>query len=668
MQFTAQVEQWRDKVAKYFRPEDVDLALWVIQHESGGNPTIPGDAGASIGLFQMNTAGGLGTGSTKAQLADPDYNIRLAAQAVYGGSGWAPWGANSVQYDHPYDPATGTGYFGAIGYAAKEGRLPPEIAQRLNLPAGSGAMSAGNVHDPTMQGGSAGSDTFGVDQTFFDDPRLEAEYQKLRQAQIVAYQAWSKANFPESGPLADAYYDAMTNKLTFEEEFASEMKPRSSRGSDTDPAQTAFENSLLLGDYEMRQAEQAFRQWYDKNDMAQEAAAQERNQRQAYNEYLVGLEQARRESPTPGMLPRATSMGYIETSYGDLLKKWQKAYGAEGGPPGVKPSGITPPGTGTGTGQSPADAAIDDGHPFQGPGGAIGAQVDGHPFQGPGSATNAAIGPTVPFAPGVVEGVKEGAAAVDTAANKTEYQKPWNDPFTPSPAEYGTPTKGTGPKRSIGGGTNVVRDARDVFGQLLNTMPQTKRSERKGTGPARRWWQRGYAEGGMNIPGGPAWVGEREPELMEVPGFGAKIVGAGGPEEVMVPEGANIYPMAEMVNFMKIKQAAKMGTPIRKGGADNSEQAQQQRANDPQLQEKVKASIQKAMAAHYAANPPYTPVMPPGVKDYFAWARPLTGVPATEQEAMMQQEQAIAQQKQQKAAANAGVQTPMPSQSRGMMQ
>lgn len=92
MAYPANVERWRPIVAKYFRPEDVDKALYVINGESGGNPTIAGDGGHSIGLFQMNMAGGLGTGSTASQLSDPEYNIKLAAQAVYGGSGWGPWG------------------------------------------------------------------------------------------------------------------------------------------------------------------------------------------------------------------------------------------------------------------------------------------------------------------------------------------------------------------------------------------------------------------------------------------------------------------------------------------------------------------------------------------------------------------------------------------------
>ena len=106
MSYPSSVERWRKLVEKYFKPEDVDKALYVINGESGGNPTASGDGGNSIGLFQMNMGGGLGTGSSASQLSDPEFNIRLAAQAVYGGSGWKPWGEGALYQGKP---------FGALG-------------------------------------------------------------------------------------------------------------------------------------------------------------------------------------------------------------------------------------------------------------------------------------------------------------------------------------------------------------------------------------------------------------------------------------------------------------------------------------------------------------------------------------------------------------------------
>lgn len=119
MAYPPEVERWRSLVERYFRPEDVDKALYVIQHESGGNPTIKASVPSeqSYGLFQANIGGGIGTGYTVEQLKDPETNVKIAAQAVYGGSGWSPWG-EGVTYkgqkfgalgNNPYTPSSGSG-------------------------------------------------------------------------------------------------------------------------------------------------------------------------------------------------------------------------------------------------------------------------------------------------------------------------------------------------------------------------------------------------------------------------------------------------------------------------------------------------------------------------------------------------------------------------------
>lgn len=108
------VERWRPLVEQYFHPADVDKALWVIKYESSGYPHAVGDGGASVGLFQLND-NGLGAGMSVAQRRDPEANIRRAAQAVYGGQGWAPWGENNLYNGrvfgslghHPYPGGAG---------------------------------------------------------------------------------------------------------------------------------------------------------------------------------------------------------------------------------------------------------------------------------------------------------------------------------------------------------------------------------------------------------------------------------------------------------------------------------------------------------------------------------------------------------------------------------
>lgn len=135
MPYPPAVERWRPLVERYFRPEDVDKALYVIQHESGGNPTIKASVPSeqSYGLFQANIGGGLGTGYTVEQLKDPETNVKIAAQAVYGGSGWSPWG-EGVTYkgqkfgalgNNPYTPSSGSGR----GFTA-----PPPGGTRMATP------------------------------------------------------------------------------------------------------------------------------------------------------------------------------------------------------------------------------------------------------------------------------------------------------------------------------------------------------------------------------------------------------------------------------------------------------------------------------------------------------------------------------------------------------
>lgn len=118
MAYSQSVEQWRSLLSKYFKPEDMDKALYVLQGESGGNPNAISNSGG-YGLFQLND-GGLGEGYTTAQRLDPETNVRVAAQAVYGGSGWAPWGEGTYGQP-PYDPKTGKGSFGVLGNAPYEG-------------------------------------------------------------------------------------------------------------------------------------------------------------------------------------------------------------------------------------------------------------------------------------------------------------------------------------------------------------------------------------------------------------------------------------------------------------------------------------------------------------------------------------------------------------------
>ena len=106
--YSPQVERWRPLVAKYFPPELVDKALYVIQGESGGNPVIRGDGGVAIGLFQIQDNRNFAGRPSAEQLEDPEFNIRYAAQQLGAASGkWTDWGEGSTYNGQP---------FGALGH------------------------------------------------------------------------------------------------------------------------------------------------------------------------------------------------------------------------------------------------------------------------------------------------------------------------------------------------------------------------------------------------------------------------------------------------------------------------------------------------------------------------------------------------------------------------
>lgn len=94
--YSPQVEQWRPLVAKYFPPDLVDKALYVIQGESGGNPVITGDGGVAIGLFQIQDNRNFAGRPDAEWLKNPENNIRYAAQQLGAASGkWSDWGEGS---------------------------------------------------------------------------------------------------------------------------------------------------------------------------------------------------------------------------------------------------------------------------------------------------------------------------------------------------------------------------------------------------------------------------------------------------------------------------------------------------------------------------------------------------------------------------------------------
>lgn len=72
------------RAAAIFASTDEHVAMAIAMAESGFDPNIEGDAGCSIGLFQLNTCGGQGSdyANNKDALKDPKLNANIAIRAI----------------------------------------------------------------------------------------------------------------------------------------------------------------------------------------------------------------------------------------------------------------------------------------------------------------------------------------------------------------------------------------------------------------------------------------------------------------------------------------------------------------------------------------------------------------------------------------------------------
>lgn len=179
-------QQMRALIAKHFRPEDVDKALYIARGESGYRTDAIGDNGASIGLFQLND-NGLGKGMSRQARLDPETNVRTAAQAVYGGSGWSPWGEGATYNGQPFGALGRHPYRGPS--ASPSGGIFGEVGG-ANMPGNVDEETAGNLRDQILQFIQAAingapdpkSEEFLADDgqggTYFDNTRYKASLDK----------------------------------------------------------------------------------------------------------------------------------------------------------------------------------------------------------------------------------------------------------------------------------------------------------------------------------------------------------------------------------------------------------------------------------------------------------------------------------------------------------
>lgn len=87
------VERWRPLVEDHFPAEEIEVALCVIRHESGGNPGADNPRSSATGLFQvLSSLWSDHYGVSYAQLLDPEINTRVA-RSIWDQSGWSAWSA-----------------------------------------------------------------------------------------------------------------------------------------------------------------------------------------------------------------------------------------------------------------------------------------------------------------------------------------------------------------------------------------------------------------------------------------------------------------------------------------------------------------------------------------------------------------------------------------------
>ncbi len=126
--FSDLVERWRPLVEKYFPPELVDKALYVISYESGGNPKAAGDGGAARGLFQIQDSRNFSSRPNADYLDDPENNIKYAAQSLGAASGkWTDWGEGSSYNGQAFGALGNHPYPGGSGGASSGGMINPNV-------------------------------------------------------------------------------------------------------------------------------------------------------------------------------------------------------------------------------------------------------------------------------------------------------------------------------------------------------------------------------------------------------------------------------------------------------------------------------------------------------------------------------------------------------------
>ena len=564
--------------------KELQLALIANAGLEGGLGDTPGvgDGGASHGRFQFNVNGGHGATLLNGGWTLEDfYNDQKVVDH------WAPILAQSLQ------TMKSKGYSGgeAIRQAAFAVERPAEMypAERFNASLAQASGLMGGAPRVSQAGGNA------VDGDLVSKSR-EALRKRVSDAIAKYDQTGAEPDYME---LQKALFDLGT----FED-------AQPAGGGDNDPAQKAFDNAIKLGDFNSKEADRLYSRWRDKNAMARDATVNEIASANNFNETNAKL------APTIyDQGPKQLAETRVAPRYELALDKWNQKFGAGNEPAPSFNSGLGLPGASFG-GQSeplatPGAGASSDG--FRPDWSIMTTPEESQPGYG--------LAGKIPFGK-VATDVQRGFTGQEPIGDKLDSKAFFNS---------GRAARAVSDLTSAG--------ARAGVGAAAATAQKGKKWWQTLTNPAS--YKLGvphYKTGTGNHPGGPALVNENGPETVITPQFGPQQM-PGGAHVANLPPGSAVIPsgvpLDEAYAFSQIRQG------LERPDADQDPQGQYERANDPDLQAKVLAAMQKAMASNWAANPPKTPVLQ-GQWDKDPWAdlRGLSGVPASEQEYMMQQEAA----------------------------
>lgn len=565
-------------------PKELQLALITTAGLEGGLGETPGvgDGGLSHGRFQFHTGGGHGT-----TLLNQGWTIEDFYDDAKVVDHWAPLLAQSIAN------AKRQGYTGgeAIRQGAYALERPAQIypSERFNTVIEQAAGLIGEVPPPSGGGSSIDAQLAGGE--------VDTIRRGLQQRALELWETFQTTQSPEDYA---AFQGALFDIQVFEDAMPG--------GSGNDAAQQAFENAIELGDFEGKEADRLYNRWRDKATLARTAAEGEISLRSDHNERNVALQEARNQSMTPGLLPRPTDAGYIAPDYERILNRWNERFGVGSEPPATFDSGIGLPGAATPGASAPASA--------------------------PGAMRD--------FAQGAIGGID---FKTPRMPEPEEYPSGWGKvPFGKVAYNFAKGWQG----EEVPGSRQLDERATWLLGRGWGAaskgvnagLEATASAYSTGKKKAKKWWNDltnpatyrfgipGYDNGVLDHPGGPALLNERGPETIIGPDGNPQQV-AGAAQVMNLPQGAAVLPAGIPANeafyFAQIKRGLAQGG----GNPEVSPQAQMARANDPQLRQKVMESLRRAVAAEDAANPPFTPILGPGIaKDYWRDWRPLTGVPA----------------------------------------